>query len=167
MIYDADTNRLLYTNNKTGEQSRSYTEQYMQAGNLYSLGAAKSENKNNSIHSSLGTEWNPDEKTSLFLGIGYYQNNSHTFNTNTTDMLNHSVNSIWRDVNSIPKQYKINAHIYEFLSKNKGHRFSWEAMASREMSEHIKLDFNSQYEQSKGENGNFANSTINYSSFAS
>lgn len=153
---------MLYTNNKTGEQSRSYTEQYMQAGNLYSLGAAKNENKNNSIHSSLGTEWNPDEKTSLFLGIGYYQNSSNTLNTNTTDMLNHSVNSIWTDVNSIPKQYKINSHIYEFLSKNKGHRFSWEAMASREISEHIKLDFNWQYEQSKGENGNFANSTINY-----
>uniref|UniRef100_UPI00359CA021 outer membrane beta-barrel protein n=1 Tax=Bacteroides thetaiotaomicron TaxID=818 RepID=UPI00359CA021 len=151
-----------YIKNKIGEQSKNYLEQYLQNSTLYSLGIAKNENKNKSIHSFIGVEWKPNEKTSLLFNIGYNYNTSNTINYNTTDVLNHSINSIKTDANHIPKEYKINTNIYELLSINKSHHFTWQAMACRDISKHIRLDFNLQYNQNKGKNINFTNSTINY-----
>ncbi len=151
-----------YIKNKIGEESKNYLEQYLQNNTLYSLGIAENENKNKSIRSFIGVEWKPNEKTSLLFNIGYNHDTSNTINYNTTDVLNHSINSIKTDVNHIPKEYKINSNIYELLSKNKSNHFTWQAMACRDISKHIRLDFNLQYNQNKGENMNFTNSTINY-----
>lgn len=151
-----------YIKNKIGEQSKNYLEQYLQNSTLYSLGIAENENKNKSIRSFIGVEWKPNEKTSLLFNIGYNHNTSNTINYNTTDVLNHSINSIKTDANHIPKEYKINSNIYELLSKNKSHHFTWQAMVCRDISKHIRLDFNLQYNQNKGKNMNFTNSTINY-----
>ena len=55
-----------YNYNKSGEQSKNYTEQYLPSENLYSLGEIENVNKNNSLYSSLGIEWEPDKKD-IFL----------------------------------------------------------------------------------------------------
>lgn len=151
-----------YHKKRTGEQSKSYMEQYLQNSNLYSLGAAENENRNNSIRSFIYANWKPDEKTSLLFEIGYIRNSSNTINYNTTDVLNHSIDSIETDANNIPEEFKVNSNIYESLLKNTDQYFICQTTVRRDISKYLKVDFNLQYNQNKGKNMNFANSTINY-----
>lgn len=151
-----------YNKNKIGELSKSYIEQNLQNSNLYSLGITESTNNNNSVLTFLGIEWKPNEKTSLLFNIGYNHNNSDATNYDTTDVLNHSINSIRTDINNIPEEYKVNSNIHKSLSKNKSHHLTWQTMLSRDINKHIRLDFNLQYNQNKGKNMNFSNSEINY-----
>ena len=81
-----------YNYNKSGEQSKNYTEQYLPSENLYSLGEIENVNKNNSLYSSLGIEWEPDKKTYFLFDITY---NKDYFNTIANNNTNYATYLFW------------------------------------------------------------------------
>lgn len=151
-----------YNKNKIGENSKNYTEQYLQNGNLYSLGTAEYYSKNKLLSSFLGIEWKPNKKTSIMFNIGYDHSQSNSTNYNNTNVLNNSRYSIESDISTIPQEFKINSNLYETLSNDKDHGQNWQTIISRDINENIRLDFNLKYDQNKTETNDFANSTINY-----
>lgn len=151
-----------YKKNKIGEQTKSYTENYLQEKNIYSLGITDGISKNYTIDSFLGVEWKPDKKTSLLFNFGYNYNNSDGINKSTNVALNHSIDFIKTDINSISKEYKVNSNIYKNSTANNDNNSTWQFLIYRDINERIRLDFNLLYNQNKGKNINLSNATINY-----
>lgn len=140
-----------YNYNKSGEQSKNYTEQYLPSENLYSLGEIENVNKNNSLYSSLGIEWEPDKKTYFLFDITYNKDYFNTIANNNTVTLNHPINSTNEDYSKIPEKYKINSSIYDLLSRNKNQSYNWQIFIYRDISKHLRLNFNMLHNPKKAE----------------
>ncbi len=151
-----------YNYNKSGEQSKNYTEQYLPSENLYSLGEIENVNKNNSLYSSLGIEWEPDKKTYFLFDITYNKDYFNTIANNNTVTLNHPINSTNEDYSKIPEKYKINSSIYDLLSRNKNQSYNWQIFIYRDISKHLRLNFNMLHNPKKSRNEDFTNSNIHY-----
>lgn len=151
-----------YKINKNGNKSSNYAEQYLQYGNLYSLGNSENENANRLLNSSIGMEWKPNDKTTFLINASYDNGFSTSINHNNTFVLNHPINLTESELNDIPEEYKINSNFYKSQLLNKTKAFNWQAMIMRDISEYIRIDFNFQYNQNEGRNQNVTNSAINY-----
>ena len=119
-------------------------------------------NKNNSLYSSLGIEWEPDKKTYFLFDITYNKDYFNTIANNNTVTLNHPINSTNEDYSKIPEKYKINSSIYDLLSRNKNQSYNWQIFIYRDISKHLRLNFNMLHNPKKSRNEDFTNSNIHY-----
>lgn len=165
LIFNGHVN---YHENKSGNESTSYNEQYLTTGNKYNYSAGENVNTGRMFNSMLNTRWQINEKTYLNVSGNFYltRNNNTNINRQATFSGNPEldITDPFNDTfNTVPDDLRINDISKHGLSANDQHRYSFNASFTRKFNEKgTSISFTGQYEDADRENENFTISSTTY-----
>ena len=158
---------VMYNRYMSGNESTSYSEQYLTTGNQYTGSAGSNISGNRMVSTLLGIRWQIDGKTFLNMSGNFGRNCGD--NTNTSRQMtfdtNPSINasSPFEGIDKISDDIKLNGNEIHSLSSNGTNQYSVNAELTRRINEKgSSLSFTLQTRGIKGENKNFTRSTTTY-----
>ena len=158
---------VMYNHHTSGNESTSYSEQYVTIGNKYTGSAGSNINGNRMVSALLGIPWQIDGNTFLNLSGNFGRNSSDntnisrqiTFDTN----LGINANAPFEGIDSVSDDIKLNGNDMRSLSSNGTNQYSVSTELTRRVNRKgSSLSFILQTTGSKGENRNFTRSTTTY-----
>lgn len=156
-----------YTQNRSGNISSSYQEQYLTGGNKYSSSANEGSQSGESLSSMLRLNWKIDERTQVFLSGNFSStpNQSENKSQNATfdQPLRLDLENPFAQFDDVPDSIKINHSDNRSLSDNPTNQYNWSASVMRRLNEKGgSLMFSLQSSDSWGTNKSFSLSQTTY-----
>lgn len=158
---------VMYNHHTSGNESTSYSEQYLTTGNKYTGSAGSNISGNRMVSALLGIRWQIDGNTFLNLSGNFGRNSSD--NTNISRQMTFdtnpgiNANAPFEGIDSVSDDIKLNGNEMRSLSSNGTNQYSVSAELTRRVNRKgSSLSFILQTRGSKGENRNFTRSTTTY-----
>lgn len=156
-----------YNQNRSGNRSSSYQEQYLKGGNQYSSSVVENSQNGESLSSMLRLNWKIDKRTQVTLSgsFGSTPNRSENENQNATfDKPPHlDLENPFEKLDEVADSVKVNHSDSRSAADNHSNRYEWSAGVMRRLNEKgSTLTFSLQSSDSRATNKNFSLSKTTY-----
>ena len=158
---------LSYGRSRTGNESTSYNEQYLAAGNKYLNGSNQSENGNRSFSGAAGFSWDIGERTfvNVATSFGRSQGNATSANRQAAFTANpHTdITRPFANPELVPDSIRLNENHAQSLSDNRQRNYSFYADMTRKLNKKgTNLSITLQFNGNRGDSRSFNRSSIIY-----
>lgn len=159
-----------YSQNRSGNISTSYQEQYLKGGNQYSSSATENSQNGKSLHSMLFANWKIDDRTQVTLSGSFgwtpnqYENESQNATFDKPPHLN--LENPFEKFDDVPDSIKVNHSDNRSVSDNQSNQYNWSTHVMRRLNEKgSSLTFSLQNSDSWATNKSFSLSETTYFRF--